>query len=133
MTYISEVRASASGPVFVVYLKSDPAALFKGTQDSEEEVVAAKVCEGAHGTKGWDDGRFRAGTSPSAPWAQVIRKVNERHHTRPTTSVSGPHEFGFANPQIRRLIERLPGAGMPCLSVPAWALERMVHRNPALP
>lgn len=58
---------------------------------------------------------FFEGKNPTNPWTQLVRAVDKVKQdlnigSHSTTSISGPVYFGFATPEVRKMIKSLPGA-----------------------
>ncbi|GAA5821974.1 hypothetical protein JCM11251_004805 [Rhodosporidiobolus azoricus] len=55
-------------------------------------------------------GTVVSGTTPTAPWAQVLKAANKVRNKAHSGGISGPEMYGLANNSVKALIQELPGA-----------------------
>ncbi|GAA5906643.1 hypothetical protein JCM6882_008082 [Rhodosporidiobolus microsporus] len=51
-----------------------------------------------------------SGTTPTAPWAQVLKAANKVRDKSHSGGISGPEMYGLANNTVKAMIQELPGA-----------------------
>jgi hypothetical protein len=57
-----------------------------------------------------DPDTIHSSPTVSGCWISVIKRVKDVLKNRATTSISGPSCFGLSNPDVKKLIEKLPNA-----------------------